>query len=136
MPSACVSIFIRLLFLVEGVNGVIQEKESLVEFVSSKKQWCANLVIVHIPAWYLNFNSNSSAKSCIQMLKIWPQGLLQAVKTIIPPVLCYWYVPPSSLQLIFIALIIFFLLAKRSGIHTFHSKLSTCSACLWEFHKS
>lgn len=48
--------FIPLLFLVEGVNDIIHEEESLVEFDSNKKQWCTNLVIVHIAACHLNFN--------------------------------------------------------------------------------
>lgn len=48
--------FIPLLFLVEGVNDIIHEEESLVEFDGNEKQWCANLVIVHIAACHLNFN--------------------------------------------------------------------------------
>ena len=62
--SICLCIrFIQLLFLVEGVDEIILQEESLVKFNNSKKQWCANLVIVRIPAWHHNFNSSSSAKS-------------------------------------------------------------------------
>lgn len=48
--------FIPLLFFVKGVNDIIHEEESLVEFDSKEKQWCTNLVIVHIAACLLNFN--------------------------------------------------------------------------------
>lgn len=111
--------FVPLLSLVEGVNDIIEEKESLMESDSRKKQWCTNLVLYRSQ---LGISILTVAQVLSRAYTCWRYDLRGFFRLWRLLHLLYFLIdmllPPVDSWFIHIALVIFCLLAKRGSIHT------------------